>query len=114
MSTQAADAWLILNDADAIETKVLHILDKVFSDRYNCEGLMSNLERTSRFYNSVTNISLGSSNSMHHSVVDIIKHTLGSAEVMIQDDYVTRTPRIAIRFQAPNGPSFVIQPRVTR
>ena len=114
MSTQAADAWLILNDADAIEQKMLATVIRVLRNRSNQEMFMSELATTSAFYNATTNIALGSGSSMQHSIVDIIQRTLGSAEVIIQDDYRTFAPRIAIRFQAPGGPTFVIQPRVNR
>ena len=114
MSTQAADAWLILNDADAVEEKVLRALTKIFTNMRNCEELMGRLEKTSRFYNATTNISLGSGSSMHHTIVDIIQRTLGSAEVIIQDDLRTFAPRIAVRFRSPQGATFVIQPRVSR
>ena len=112
MSTQAADAWLILNDADAVETKMLATINRVLRDRSNQEMFMSQLASTSAFYNAVTNASM--SGSMMHSINEVIRRTLESAEVMIQDDYMTRTPRIAVRFQSPQGGTFVIQPRVTR
>ena len=114
MSTQAADAWLILNDVDVIETKMLATINRVLSDRINQEAFMSRLATTSAFYNATVNISLGSGSSLQHSIVEIIQRTLGSAEVVIQDDLRTFAPRIAVRFQAPGGQTFVIQPRVIR
>jgi hypothetical protein len=114
MSTQAADAWLILNDADAIEQKMLATINRVLRHRSNQEMFMSQLASTSAFYNATTNITLGSGTSMQHSIVEIIQRTLDSAEVIIQDDLRTYAPRIAIRFHAPGGQTFVIQPRVSR
>ena len=114
MNTQAADAWLILNDADAVEQKMLATINRVLRDRSNQEMFMSQLATTSAFYNATVNISLGSGSSMQSSIVDIIQRTLGSAEVIIQDDLRTFAPRIAVRFQAPGGQTFVIQPRVSR
>jgi hypothetical protein len=114
MSTQAADTWLILNDADAIEQKMLATVIRVLRNRSNQEMFMSELATTSAFYNATTNIALGSGSSMHNTIVDIIRRTLDSAEVIIQDDYRTFAPRIAVRFQAPDGRTFVIQPRVNR
>jgi hypothetical protein len=113
MNTQAANAWLILNDADAIETKMMIALEKVFDDRSLLEALMSRLASTRAFHDAVMNMSM--QGSMTHSINDILRRTLESAEVMIQDDFrAYGPPRIAVRFQSPNGPSFVIQPRVTR
>jgi hypothetical protein len=114
MSTQAADTWLILNDADAIEQKMLATINRVLRDRSNQEMFMSQLATTSAFYNAVTNIALSSNSSLQHSIVEVIQRTLGSAEVIIQDDLRSFAPRIAIRFHAPGGQTFVIQPRVSR
>jgi GTPase Era involved in 16S rRNA processing len=112
MSTQTADAWLILNDADAVETKMLATMNRVLDDRSNQEMFMSQLSNTSTFHHAVMNASMNG--SMMHSINEVIRRTLESAEVMIQDDYMTRTPRIAVRFQLPQGGTFIIQPRVTR
>jgi GTPase Era involved in 16S rRNA processing len=112
MNTQAADAWLILNDADAVETKMLATMNRVLRDRSNQEMFMNQLANTSAFHNAVMNMSM--QGSMTDSINRAIRQTLESAEVMIQDDYMTRTPRIAVRFQAPGGQTFVIQPRVSR
>ena len=114
MSTQAADTWLILNDADAVEQKMLATINRVLSDRSNQEAFMSRLATTSAFYNATVNISLGSGSSLQHSIVEVIQRTLGSAEVIIQEDLRTYAPRIAVRFQAPGGATFVIQPKVSR
>jgi GTPase Era involved in 16S rRNA processing len=112
MSTQAEDAWLILNDADAVETKMLATMNRVFADQGNRDMFMGQLSNTSTFHHAVMNASMNG--SMMHSINEVIRRTLESAEVMIQDDYMTRTPRIAVRFQAPGGATFVIQPKVTR
>jgi GTPase Era involved in 16S rRNA processing len=112
MSTQAADAWLILSDADAVETKMLIALQKVFDDRSLLEAFMHRLASTRAFHDAVMDMSM--QGSMTDSINRAIRHTLESAEVMIQDDLRTFAPRIAVRFQAPGGATFVIQPRVTR
>lgn len=105
MNTQAADAWLILNDADVVEQKMLATMNKVFGDYANREMFMSQLANTSTFQNAVTNMSMQG---------EAIRRTLESAEVMIQEDYRTVSPRFAVRFQLPTGGTFVIQPRVIR
>jgi GTPase Era involved in 16S rRNA processing len=112
MSTQTADAWLILNDADAVETKMLATINRVLRDRSNQEMFMSQLASTSTFFNAVTNASM--SGSMMHSINEVIRRTLESAEVMIQQDMHTYTPRIAVRFSTPSQGSFVVYPKVTR
>ena len=112
MSTQAADAWLILNDADVVETKMLATMNKVFGDRSNREMFMSQLANTSTFHNAMMSASING--SMQHSIEEIIRRTMESAEVLIHDDFRTLTPRIAVRFQLPQGGTFVIQPKVTR
>lgn len=113
MNTQAADAWLILSDADAVETKVMVVLDKILRDRSLQEALMHRLTNTSTFYNAVTSMSMNG--PMADSVNKAIRHTLESAEVMIQEDFRTYgPPRFAVRFQLPQGETFVIQPEVMR
>jgi hypothetical protein len=112
MNTQAADAWLILNDADAVETKMMIVLDKVLSDPSLQEAFMHRLASTRVFHDAVMNMSM--QGSMTDSINRAIRHTLESAEVMIQDDLRTFAPRIAVRFQAPGGQTYVIQPRVSR
>jgi GTPase Era involved in 16S rRNA processing len=112
MNTQAADAWLILNDADAVETKMMIVLNKVFDDRSLLEAFMHRLASTRVFHDAVMNMSMNG--SMERSINEVLRRTLQSAEVMIQDDYMTRTPRIAVRFQLPTGATFVIQPKVMR
>jgi GTPase Era involved in 16S rRNA processing len=112
MNTQAADAWMILNDADAVETKMLATINRVLRDRSNQEMFMSQLASTSAFFNAVTNASM--SGSMMHSINEVIRRTLESAEVMIQQDMHTYTPRIAVRFSTPSQGSFVVYPKVMR
>jgi GTPase Era involved in 16S rRNA processing len=112
MNTQAADAWLILNDADAIEQKIIATMNRVFGDHTNRDMFMSQLANTGTFSNAVMNASMNG--SMMHSINEVVRRTLESAEVMIQDDLRTFAPRIAVRFQAPGGQTFVIQPRVSR
>ena len=112
MNTQAADAWLILNDADAVEQKMLATITRVLRDRSNQEMFMSQLANTRAFHDAVMNMSM--QGSMTDSINRAIRHTLESAEVMIQDDLRTFAPRIAVRFQAPGGQTFVIQPKVMR
>jgi GTPase Era involved in 16S rRNA processing len=110
MSTQAADAWLILNDADAVETKMLATINRVLRDRSNQEMFMSQLATTSAFQNAVMNMSM--QGSMTDSINRAIRQTLESAEVMIQQDMHTYTPRIAVRFSTPSQGSFVVYPKV--
>jgi GTPase Era involved in 16S rRNA processing len=112
MSTQAAAAWMILNDADAVEQKMMIVLDKVLSDPSLQEAFMHRLASTKVFHDAVMNMSMNG--TMERSINEVLRRTLQSAEVMIQDDYMTRTPRIAVRFQLPQGGSFVIQPKVMR
>lgn len=112
MSTQAADAWLILNDADVVETKMLATMNKVFGDRSNREMFMTQLANTNRFHDAV--VALQMNGSMTHSIEEIIRRTMESAEVMIQEDFRTNLPRIAIRFKLPQGGTFIVQPRVIR
>lgn len=112
MSTQAADAWMILNDADVVETKMLATMNKVFGDRSNREMFMTQLANTNRFHDAV--VALQMNGSMTHSIEEIIRRTMESAEVMIQEDFRTNLPRIAIRFKLPQGGTFIVQPRVIR
>jgi hypothetical protein len=113
MNTQAADAWLILNDADAVETKMMIVLDKVLSDPSLQEAFMHRLASTRVFHDAVMN--MGLNGSMTRSIEDVLRRTLESAEVMIHDDFrAYGPPRIAVRFQAPGGQTFVIQPKVMR
>lgn len=113
MSTQAADAWLILNDADVVEAKMLATMNKVFGDYSNREMFMSQLTNTSTFQNAVMNMNMNG--SLVHSINEVIRRTLESAEIVIQEDFRTYgPPRIAVRFQSPQGGTFVIQPKVMR
>jgi GTPase Era involved in 16S rRNA processing len=113
MNTQAADAWLILNDADAVEQKMLATINKVLRDRSNQELFMSQLANTRAFHDAVMNMSM--QGSMTDSINRAIRRTLESAEVMIHDDFrAYGPPRIAVRFQSPQGATFVIQPKVMR
>jgi hypothetical protein len=113
MNTQAADAWLILNDADAVETKMLATMNRVFGDRANRDMFMSQLANTGTFSNAVMNASMNG--SMMHSINEVVRRTLESAEVMIQDDFrAYGPPRIAVRFQSPQGATFVVHPKVMR
>ena len=117
MSTQAADAWLILSDADAVETKMLIALQKVFDDRSLLEAFMHRLANTRAFHDAVMNAGMSASlnGAMAHSINEIVRRTLESAEIMFHEDFRTYgPPRISVRFQAPGGQTFVIQPRVTR
>jgi hypothetical protein len=113
MNTQAADAWLILNDADAIEQKIIATMNRVFGDHTNRDMFMSQLANTGTFSNAVMNASMNG--SMMHSINEVVRRTLESAEVMIHDDFrAYGPPRIAVRFQSPQGATFVIQPKVMR
>jgi len=62
--TNAAEAWLILNDADAVEKKVLDVLGKAFSDS-NADGMnnremfMSAMTRTETMRGYVTSLTMG-------------------------------------------------------
>jgi len=116
-TTDAANAWLILNDADAVEKKVLDVLGKAFSDS-NADGMnnremfMSAMTRTETMRGYVTSLTMGDRQQVQTN--DIIKRTLESAEVVIQDSITTYKPQIAVRFYTPNGASFVVYPKVSR
>lgn len=103
---------MILNDADVVETKMLATMNKVFGDRSNREMFMSQLANTNRFHDAV--VALQMNGSMTHSIEEIIRRTMESAEVMIQEDFRTNMPRIAIRLKLPQGGTFIVQPRVIR
>jgi hypothetical protein len=114
MNTQAANAWLILNDADAVETKMLATMNRVLGDYANLEMFMSRLTTTAAFHDAVLRVGM-QNGSIERSVENIIRHTLESAEVMIHDDFrAYGPPRIAVRFRSPQGATFVIQPKVMR
>ncbi len=115
--TNAAEAWLILNDADAVEKKVLDVLGKAFSDS-NADGMnnremfMSAMTRTETMRGYVTSLTMGDRHQVQTN--DIIKRILESAEVVIQDSITTYKPQIAVRFHSPYGGSFVVYPKVSR
>jgi hypothetical protein len=110
MSTQAADAWLILNDADAVETKMLATMNRVFADQGNRDMFMGQMVQTSSLHAALMNVTGGF--QMQQNIYDILRRTLESAEVMIQQDMHTYTPRIAVRFSTPSQGSFVVYPKV--
>jgi hypothetical protein len=112
MSTQAAAAWMILNDADAIEQKIIATMNRVFGDHANRDMFMSQMVQTSALHAALMNVTGGF--QLEKTVENFIYHTMQSAEVMIQDDFrrAYGPPRIAVRFQTPNGQSFIVHPKV--
>jgi 50S ribosomal subunit-associated GTPase HflX len=114
MNTQAAEAWLILNEADAVEQRMLAMMNRVFGDPINREMFMSQLARTSALQNAMISAQHNNLPAMQQNITDVIQRTLSSAEVIIQDDFQSFTPRIAVRFNTPDGRLFLVQPRVSR
>ena len=113
-TTDAANAWLILNDADVVEKKFMDMFYRLFG---------SHTGQTNRelFANMMLNTSAGRGmihqtieGELNYRLNDSLKRTLESAEVVIQDSITTYKPQIAVRFYTPNGASFVVYPKVSR
>ena len=116
-TTDAANAWLILNEKDPVQQKILDLLQDLFSDRnpngiHNREMFMQIMGRTEAVKHAIHNTTLGP--SMQSVIAETIKRTLESAEVVIQDSVTTYKPQIAVRFSPMYGPSFVVYPKVSR
>lgn len=116
-TTDAANAWLILNDADVVEKKFMDMFYRLFGPTTN------HMNQTNRelFANMVMNTSTARATvgqtiegELNYRLNDSLKRTLESAEVVIQDSLTTFKPQIAVRFYAPNGASFVVYPKVSR
>jgi hypothetical protein len=103
---------MILNDADAIEQKIIATMNRVFADQANRDMFMGQMVQTSALHAALMNVTGGF--QMQQNIYDILRRTLESAEVMIQQDMHTYTPRIAVRFSTPSQGSFVVYPKVTR
>jgi hypothetical protein len=113
MNTQTAAAWMILSDADAIEQKIIATMNRVFADQANRDMFMGQMVQTSALHAALMNVTGGF--QLEKTVENFIYHTLESAEVMMQDNFRTYgPPRVAVRFQAPNGRSFIVHPKVMR
>ena len=112
----AAKAWLILNDKDTLQQKMLELLTGLFSDtnpdgQHNREMFMQIMSRTDAAKQGVYAASMGP--SMQTWLADGIRRTLETAEVAIMNDLNTYKPTFAIRFQtAYTGAPFTIYPRV--
>lgn len=114
-TTDAANAWLILNDADVVERKVVDMFNKLFSNTksgsQNRDLFATMVMDTPAVHMRISQTIEG---ELNYRLNDTLKRTLESAEVIIQDNIRTFTPQIAVRFYAPNGGSFVVYPKVSR
>jgi hypothetical protein len=111
-TTDAANAWLILNDADVVEKKLIDFMGRLFKENaVNRDMFMHMLMGTGAAHSRVHQIIEG---ELNYRLNDTLKRTLESAEVVIQDGITTYKPQIAVRFYAPNGASFVVYPKVSR
>ena len=119
MSTDnAAKAWLILNNKDAIQEKMLEVLQNLFSDSnpdgiHNREMFMQIMSRTDAAKQAVYHAAMGP--SMQTWLADGIRRTLETAEVAIMNDPRTYNPQFAIRFTtAYTGSQFTVYPKVNK
>jgi hypothetical protein len=113
-TTDAANAWLILNDADVVEKKFMDMFYRLFGShtgQMNRELFANMMMNTPAARGMVQQTIEG---ELNYRLNDTLKRTLESAEVIIQDNIRTFTPQIAVRFYAPNGGSFVVYPKVSR
>ena len=115
--TNAAEAWLILNEKDPVQQKILDLLQDLFSDRnpngfHNREMFMQIMGRTEAVRQAIHNATMGA--GIQTLVADAVKRTLETAEVLIQDNITTYKPQIAVRFTPMYGGSFTVYPRVSR
>ena len=112
----AAKAWLILNEKDVVQQKLLDLLQDLFSDRnpdgvHNREMFMQIMARTEAAKQAVYHTTMGA--SMQTWLADGIRRTLETAEVSIVNDLNTYKPAFAIRFQtAYTGAYFTVYPSV--
>lgn len=112
----AAKAWLILNDKDVVQQKLLDLLQDLFSDRnpdgiHNREMFMQIMARTEAAKQAVYAASMGP--SMQTWLADGIRRTLETAEVSIINNPSNYRPEFAIRFQtAYTGAYFTVYPRI--
>ena len=111
-TTDAANAWLILNDADVVEKKLIDFMGRLFKEtEVNRDMFMHMLMGTGAAHTRIHQIVEG---ELNYRLNDSLKRTLESAEVVIQDSITTYKPQIAVRFYTPNGASFVVYPKVSR
>jgi hypothetical protein len=113
-TTDAANAWLILNDADVVEKKFMDMFYRLFGShtgQTNRELFANMMMNTSTARATVGQIIEG---ELNYRLNDTLKRTLESAEVIIQDNIRTFTPQVAVRFYTPNGASFVVYPKVSK
>lgn len=112
----AAKAWLILNEKDVVQQKLLDLLQDLFSDRnpdgvHNREMFMQIMCRTEAAKQAVYHTTMG--HSMQTWLADGIRRTLETAEVSITNNPSNYTPQFAIRFTtAYTGSQFTVYPRV--
>jgi len=112
----AAKAWLVLNEKDAVQQKILDLLQDLFSDRnpdgvHNREMFMQIMARTEAAKQAIHNAAMGA--SMQTWLADGIRRTLETAQVSIVNDLNTYNPTFAIRFQtAYTGAYFTVYPKV--
>jgi hypothetical protein len=112
----AAKAWLVLNEKDAVQQKILDLLQDLFSDRnpdgvHNREMFMQIMARTEAAKQAIYSAAMGA--SMQTWLADGIRRTLETAEVSIVNDINTYKPAFAIRFQtAYTGAYFTVYPKV--
>ena len=114
-TTDAANAWLILNDADVVEQKFVDMFGKLFSNTKS-GGQNRDLFATMVMDTPAVRMRISQTieGELNYRLNDTLKRTLESAEVIIQANVRTFTPQIAVRFYAPNGASFVVYPKVSR
>lgn len=111
-TNDAANAWLILNDADAVEKKLIDFMGRLFKENeFNRDMFMHMLMGTGAARSRIHQIIEG---ELNYRLNDSLRRTLESAEVSIQDDYRFSKTKIAVRFHTPNGNSFVVYPKVSR
>jgi len=111
-TTDAANAWLILNDADVVEKKLIDFMSRLFKENeVNRDMFTHMLLGTGAAHSRIYQMIEG---ELNYRVNDTLKRTLESAEVIIQDNIRTFTPQVAVRFYTPNGASFVVYPKVSR
>lgn len=113
--TNAANAWLILNDADVVEKKFVDMFNILFS---NTKSGSQNRDLFAIMVMDTPAVRMRVNQTieaeLNYRVNDTLKRTLESAEVVIQDSITTYKPQIAVRFYTPNGNSFVVYPKVSK
>ena len=112
----ATKAWLILNNKDTIQEKMLEVLQNLFSDTnpdgyHNREMFMQIMSRTDAAKQAIHGAAMGA--SMQTWLADGIRRTLETAEVTIMTSPNTYNPTYAIRLQNPyTGAPFTVYPKV--